>query len=145
MKPLLALAAAALLAAPAHAAPGDSATATVSPARAGRVATLVVKLHTELQCGALRPGRAVFRLPQGMGVPAKPAVRLDQAPAAGVAVAGRTLSVTIPRRAGMTCMVIGPGTATFTVAGVRNPRAGSYTVRATANGHTFVAALSISA
>jgi hypothetical protein len=145
MKPLLALAAAALLAAPAQAAPADSATASVTPAHAGRVATLVVKLHTELQCGALHPGRGVLNLPQRMVVPASPVVKLDQTATANVAVAGHTLSFTIPHRSGMTCMVIGPGTVTITVAGLRNPGAGRYTVHATANGRTFAATFAVSA
>jgi hypothetical protein len=145
MKPLLVLAAALVLAAPAQAAPRDSATASVTPARAGHVATLVVKLHTELQCGALHPGRGVLRLPRGMSMPANPVVKLDQTATANVAVAGHTLSFTIPHRGGMTCMSIAPGTVTLTVAGVRNPAAGRYTVSATANGRTFAATFAVSA
>ena len=145
MRPLLVLAAAALIAtAAASAAARDYATASVTPSGAGDATTLRVSLHTALQCGRLHRGRVILRLPPQMVVPAAPVVRLDHTVVPDVTVAGHTLTFAVPHSSGMTCMVIAPGTATVTVAGVRNPAAGRYAVSATVAGRTLTAALTVS-
>jgi hypothetical protein len=141
---LLAVASASVLvAAPARAAVPGAARASVTPATAGSTATLRMSLRTELQCGALRPGRVALRLPAAMTIPASPLVRVAQERVDGVTVSGHTLVIAVPRPPGPTCMVIAPGRVTFTVAGVRNPAAGSYTVAVTVGGRTFTAKLAV--
>jgi hypothetical protein len=132
-----------MIAAPAATGATGYATASVTPARAGRAATLTVTVHLQLQCGHLRPGRLTLRLPNAMHVPADPRIQLDQVRVHGVAVSSRTISFDIPRAPGMTCMAIAPGTVVVTVERVQNPPAGAYAVSAIVGGRAFSAPLSI--
>lgn len=124
-------------------------TATVSPSRPGaRPVTLAVSWSTELQCGRLRGASVVLSLPAAMRVPARiPAatVRIGAARAAAVRVAGRTLTISLPRPTGVTCMVIAPGTAKIVVssaARLGNPAAaGTYRLSVTAGGETLTGSL----
>ena len=90
----------------------DSVTATLSNAHAGaRPVVLTLAIRTELQCGRLVGGALVVRLPAQERVPATvaaTAVLIGGKPAGAVAVAGHTLTVSIPRPRGMMCDVIGP-------------------------------------
>ena len=98
-----------------------------------RPVALVISVHSELQCGKLRPGTlavafpAATRLPKA--IPAS-AVTVGGEHPSSVKLAGRTLSITIPPPAGVMCDSIAPGTAKILVsrvAQVGNPAAaGSY-------------------
>jgi hypothetical protein len=110
---------AAAVAAPPGAEGSDWAAASLSSVHAGaRPVALVVSLHSELQCGKLRSGSlaltfpAAARLPRTIGVAA---IAVQGTRPASVRLAGRTLSITMPRPAGMICNVIGPGTAKIVV------------------------------
>ena len=91
--------------------PLGSLTATLSNAHAGaRPVVLALALRTELQCGRLVGGALVVRLPAQERVPARvaaTAVLIGGKPAGAVAIAGRTLTVSIPRPPVVMCDVIG--------------------------------------
>jgi hypothetical protein len=114
--------------------PLDSVTATLSSAHAGaRPVVLTLAVRTELQCGRLNGGALVVHLPVQERVPATiaaAAVLVGGKPSGAVAVAGHTLTVSIPRPRGMMCDVIGPGTVTLVLtrlANLGNPKnAGTY-------------------
>jgi hypothetical protein len=133
--------AAAALAAPASATSGDSATATVSPDRAGHRATLTLKLRYEMTCGRPGPGPVIVHLPAKMGVPQR-LVGGNGTKQALATVSGHDVTVQLPKPSAVTCMSIGPGTLTLTFVGVRNPAtAGTYLVRARIHEHAFTAQL----
>lgn len=125
---------AAAVAAPPGAEGSDWAATTLSSAHAGaRPVALVVSLHTELQCGKLRGGSLALTFPAAARLPrtiAASAIAVQGVRPSSVRLVRRTLSITMPRPAGMTCMVIGPGTAKILVsraAQVGNPAtAGAY-------------------
>jgi len=112
----------------------DFASAALSSQKAGaKPVSLLVSLHTELQCGKLRAGLLAVTFPSGFALPATvgpSAVLVDGAKPAKVSLTGRTLSITMPLRTGITCMVIAPGTAKILVtkaAQLGNPSAaGAY-------------------
>ena len=114
----------------------DFATAALSSQKAGaKPVSLVVSLHTELQCGKLRAGLLALTFPDGFALPATvspSAVLVGGVKASKVTLSGRTLSITLPVRTGVLCMVIGPGTAKILVtkaAQLGNPgTAGAYTL-----------------
>jgi hypothetical protein len=125
---------AAAVAAPPGAEGSDWAAVSPSSVHAGaRRVALVVSLHTELQCGKLRGGSLALTFPAAVRLPraiAATAIAVQGRRPSSVRLAGRTLSIAMPRPAGMTCMVIGPGTAkivVFRTAQLGNPaRAGTY-------------------
>jgi hypothetical protein len=125
---------AAAVAAPPGAEGPDWAAASLSSVHAGaRPVALVVSLHTELQCGRLRGGSLALTFPTAARLPrtiAASAIAVQGVQPRSVKLTGRRLSIAIPRPAGMTCMVIGPGTAKIVVsraAHVGNPGvAGTY-------------------
>jgi hypothetical protein len=106
----------------------------LSSTRAGaRPVVLKLTVRTELQCGRLVGGTVAVRLPRGAHVPrsiSRSAALIGGKPAAGVAIAGRTLTIAVPQPRGVICTVIGPGRAVVTLtraAGLGNPaRAGRY-------------------
>lgn len=128
-------------------------TASLSPATAGakRVA-LTVKVHYEMICGRPGTGTAVVTLPAAAAVPrriAAAAVLVNGKPAPSVSVSGHDVTITMPpRRPGVTCMVVGPGTLTLTLtraAGIANPRVpGTYTIRVERDARSFRARVHIS-
>lgn len=109
--------------------PSQSASITLSSNRAGANG-VAVTLHVtyEMQCGWPGPGPLVVTFPAAERLPATIApahVLLNGRAAPKVTRAGRSMSVAVPARSGMTCMVIGPGKVTiaFThAAGLGNPR-----------------------
>jgi hypothetical protein len=125
---------AAAFATPPGAEGSDWATASLSSSHAGvRPVALVVSLHTELQCGKLRARSLALTFPAAARLPrtiATSAIAVQGVRPSSVRIAGRTLSISMPPPAGMTCMVIGPGTAKIVVlraAHLGNPvAAGAY-------------------
>ncbi len=109
--------------------PSQSASVSLSSNRAG-ANNVAVTLHLtyEMQCGWPGPGPLVVTFPAAERLPASipvSAVLLNGNPGPKVTRSGRSVSVTVPPRKGVTCMVIGPGKATieFThAAGLGNPR-----------------------
>jgi hypothetical protein len=133
----------AALAAPASATSVDWATATVSPDRAGQRATLTLKLHYEMTCRQPGPGPVFVHLPAKMGVP-RTFVGIAGAKQAAATVSGHDVTVQLPKPPAVTCMVIGPGTLTITLVGLRNPAtAGTYVVRARVREQAFTARLAV--
>jgi hypothetical protein len=132
--------------------PLDSVTATLSSAHAGaRPVVLTLALRTELQCGRLNGGALVVRLPAQERVPATvaaTAVLVGGKPSGAVAVAGHTLTVSIPRPRGMMCDVIGPGTVTLVLtrsANLGNPKnPGTYPLVVSRGTQQFKTTLTIS-
>ena len=110
--------------------PAQSAAVSLSSNRAG-ADNVAVTLHLtyEMQCGWPGPGPLVVTFPAAERLPptiARAHVLLNGRPAASATRSGHTVSVGVPARSGMTCMVIGLGKATieFThAAGLGNPRA----------------------
>jgi hypothetical protein len=113
---------------------GDFASAALSSPKAGtKPVSLAVALHTELQCGKLRAGTLSLTFPDGFALPSTvgpSAVLVNGVNPSKVKLTGRTLSITMPLRTGITCMVIAPGTAKILVtkaAQLGNPgSAGAY-------------------
>ena len=131
--------------------PATSASLSTTQAGAKPVA-LTLKLHYEMVCNQPGLGKAIVTLPQASSVPARidsAAVLVNGKPAPAVSVSGHDVSITMPARRGVTCMVMGPGTLTLTLtraAGLGNPaQAGTYTIRARRNTRTFQAKVHISA
>lgn len=130
-----------------------AATAALSSTKAGaRPVELTVKVRYEMVCGQPGPGTAVLTLPAAASVPdtiGPSAVLVNGKPATAVAVSGHTVSIALPRRKGITCLVIGPGMLTLTLtksAGLGNPAAkGTYTIRVRHNTLSFKASVVISA
>jgi hypothetical protein len=130
----------------------DSASATLSTSKAGaKAVTLTVALNTELQCGRLRGGALVLRLPAQARLPgaiAASAVLVGGKASGRVAVDGHSLRISLPPPRGtMSCDSIRQGVVKIVVAsaaGLGNPRApGTYTVRLTRGSETFAAPLKI--
>lgn len=142
---------AAAIAAPPGAEGSDWAAASLSSAHAGaRPIALVVSIHTELQCGKLRGGSLALTFPAAARLPrtiATSAIAVQGREPSSVRLAGRTLSIGMPRPVGMTCMVIGPGTAkivVFRTAQIGNPAAaGAYKLGVHYGTATFEATLTI--
>jgi hypothetical protein len=114
----------------------DWAKASVSPARMSAASSLTLQLHYDMTCG--RPsGDVTVRFPARMRLLKTFGVHMGSV-AVPVMVNGGTATFTVPRRAGMTCMSIGPATATFVFDGIRNPAtAGSYVLHAVTANHAF--------
>jgi hypothetical protein len=129
--------AAAVAAVPVGPTPGSSVTATLSSPKAGaRPVALTLRMRLQLVCGQPGPGNAVVTLPEAAAVPASirgGAVLVNGNHATAVSVSGHNVSVALPRRPGVTCLSIAPGTLTIvftTRAGLGNPQApGTYSVR----------------
>jgi len=147
------VAAGALTATAAGAAPVPPLTALARPGFAGaRPVALTVKARfAELQCGRVVRGPLVLGLPPAERVPrriAASAVTIDGVPVAAVRVSGETLTLQPQPPRGAICDVIGPGTVTVAVkrgAGVGNPRrAGSYRVRLRLGAQTVTGRLVVS-
>lgn len=129
-------------------------TATLSSAKAGaKPVALTLRVHYEMICGEPGAGRAVVSLPSASAVPRTidgAAVLVNGKPAPSVTVSGHQVSIGMPpKRPGVTCMVVGPGTLTLTLtraAGIGNPAtAGTYTIRVQRNELAFTAKVAISA
>jgi hypothetical protein len=129
-------------------------TATLSSAKAGaKPVALTLRVHYEMICGEPGAGRAVVSLPAASAVPRTidgAAVLVNGKPAPSVSVSGHKVSIAMPpKRPGVTCMVVGPGTLTLTLtraAGIGNPAtAGTYTIRVRRNRLAFTAKVAISA
>jgi hypothetical protein len=137
----LATALAGSFAAAASALPGlpQSATASLSSARAGaRPVALTLELEYDMQCGYPGPGPVVVGLPAAEHVPvalARSQVLVNGHPAASVQVSGHRVDVGLAPAPQVMCDVIGPGRLTIvfsSAAGLGNPaRAGSYTIDVT--------------
>ena len=132
--------------------PIGSLTATLSNTHAGaRPVVLTLALRTELQCGRLVGGALMVRLLAQERVPARvaaKAVLVGGKPAGAVAVAGHTLTVSIPRPPVVMCDVIGPGTVKLVLtraANLGNPKAaGSYPLVVTRGADQFKTTFKIS-
>jgi hypothetical protein len=131
-----------------------AATATLSSAKVGaKPVALTVKVHYEMVCGDPGQGTAVVTLPSAAFVPGRmesSAVLVNGKPAQSVDVSGHDVSIAMPpRRPGVTCMVVGPGTLTLTLtraSGLGNPKKpGAYTIRVRRNTTSFQAKVQISA
>lgn len=129
-------------------------TATLSSTKAGaKPVALTLKLHYEMICGQPGAGDAIVSLPAAADVPRtidNAAVLVNGKPSPAVAVSGHDVSIAMPpKRPGVTCMVIGPGTLTLTLtraAGIGNPAsAGRYTIRVHRNKLAFATSVAISA
>lgn len=98
--------------------------------------TLTLQLHYLMTCG--QPSGAVtVRFPTRMQLLKTFGVRLGRSSIPDVIVSGSTATFSIPSR-GVTCMSIGPATATFVFTGIRNPaKAGTYVLHAVAQDHDF--------
>jgi hypothetical protein len=143
------LLAAALLAVPATAAAAGGganwATAVVSPGIVSQRATLTLKLHLVMTCGKAGAGEVRVQLPAKMQPLPTLAVRIGGTPAPAT-VSGDEVTIQLPRQHGYTCFVIGPGTLTLNLAGVRNPAsAGTYVVHARLRNMAFTAQLAVRA
>lgn len=88
---------------------------------------ITLKLRYEMQCGWPGPGPLVVTFPTAERLPGKIApgvVQLNGRPAKANR-SGHAVAVAVPPRGEVTCMVIGPGTATIEfklAAGIGNPR-----------------------
>ena len=115
-------------------APG--ATVTLSSTKAGaRPVRLAIKLPAVLQCGYPRGGAVVVTLPQASAVPhtiLRAAVKVNGKLAGGVAVVRRSVTVAMPRPAGMLCDSITDGTMLVAIGAGANlgnpPQAGTYKI-----------------
>jgi hypothetical protein len=146
MRILLAALALALPTTAAAAAGGsDWATATVSPGVVAHRATLTLKLHFEMTCGKPGAGPVTIQLPAKMQAMPSLAVRIGSTTTTAK-VSGDQVTVQLLRPHGISCMVIGTGTLTLYLAGVRNPAsAGTYFVHAHLRGMAFTAQLAVRA
>jgi len=116
---------------------GNWAKASVAPARMSASSALTLQLHYEMTCGQ-PTGAITVRFPARMQLTKSFGVRFGRLALPSLLVNGSTATFTIPRR-GVTCMSIGPATVTFVFTGIRNPpRAGTYTLHAVAQSHSFV-------
>ena len=130
----------------------DTVSATLSSSHAGaRPVALTLAIRMEVQCGRLVGGTLAVRLPAQERLPAKVAsgaVLVGGKPSGAVAVAGHTLTVSIPRPRGMMCDVIGPGTVTLVLtraANLGNPKnAGTYPLVVARGAQQFKTTLTIS-
>jgi hypothetical protein len=144
---------AAAVAAPPGAEGSDWAAAVVSNRHAGaHPVAVAVSLHTEMQCGKLRGGALALKFPAEMRLPttiAASSVAVDGVQPRTVKLANRTLTITMPFPKGVTCMVIGPGTAKIVVsrgAQIGNPTAaGTYNLGVHYRTETSQAKLKITA
>jgi hypothetical protein len=127
-----AVAAAALVVPAAGAAADGWATGTA------RGRTLTLRLHYEMVCGLPGRGPAVVRVPVGfrLGVGLTALADGRRRP---VRVSGRAASIRLPGPPQVTCLSIGMGVLTLELRGVALPRAGTYAVRASLPGRSFVA------
>jgi len=115
-------------------APG--ATVSLSSTKAGAHAVrLAIKLPAVLQCGYPRGGAVVVTLPQASTVPhaiGRAAVKVNGKLAGSVAVVRRSVTVAMPRPAGMLCDSITDGTMLIAIgAGAKlgnPPKAGTYKI-----------------
>jgi hypothetical protein len=131
--------------------PSAPATTVARPAKAGARATLMLELHYEMQCGQPGRGTVVITLPAAAHVPRtllQPAgVFVNGKPAPKVGLAGHVVKVTLPPPPGVTCMVIGPGTLTITLArnfGFANPdKPGRYVIGLRDGARTFAPHFSV--
>jgi hypothetical protein len=143
-----ALLAALVLALPTSAAAGGTtswATAVVSPGLVSQRATLTLKLHFVMTCGKPGAGPVRVQLPAKMQPMATLAARIGATPAPAT-VSGNEVTIQLPRPHGYTCFVMGPGTLTLNLAGVRNPAsAGTYFVHAHLRNMAFTAQLAVRA
>lgn len=116
---------------------GTWAKASIAPARTSAASALTLQLHYDMTCG--QPSGAVtVRFPSRMQLTKSFGVRIGRVTVPTVLVKGTTATFSIPTRSGVTCMSIGPATATFVFTGIRNPsRAGRYTLHAVAGNHDF--------
>ena len=129
------------------------ASASLSSTKAGaKPVELTLKVHYQMVCGQPGPGTVVVGLPLAMSVPRSirsSAVLVNGKPALSVAVSGHDVTVTLPKRKGVTCLVIGPGTLTLTLtrsAGIGNPASkGTYAVHVRHGSSSFTARVAISA
>ena len=136
----------ATLAAPAYAGNPLGASASLNPGSAGSKATLVLKLRYDMQCGQPGPGTATVQLPAHMHPMTSLAVRVNSTTVVSAKASGTTVTVPLPVHKGVTCMVIGPGVVTLSLAGVRNPSSpGTYVVRAHVRGMDFAASVAVRA
>jgi hypothetical protein len=132
------------------AAAGGGAAATLATPHHGARSALEVRVPSFLQCGRAL-GSVELTFPAAEHVPASiPArdVEVGGRAAGAVRVAGRSVTVTAPRPAGMICDSLSQGTMVVTfarAAGLRNPaRAGAYVLRAKRNGSVFALRLKVS-
>ena len=135
-----------LLAAPAYAGNPLGASATLTPGSAGSKATLALKLRYDMQCGQPGPGSVVVQLPARMHPMSSLAVRLNAKTIIGARVSGTTVTIPLPTHKGISCMVIGPGVLTLSLAGVRNPgNPGTYVIQAHVRAMDFTANVAVRA
>lgn len=112
---------------------------------------LLVTLQYDMQCDYPGAGPLVVTFPSTMKLPhrfASRTVKLSGKPTAST-INGHRVTVTIPPPSGTLCSLRGPGSLklTFTrAAKLANPaRAGSFSFKATHDGHSFTARLAIKA
>ena len=154
VRAVLALLAAGVVCAAAPAAsmpPSQSASVTVSNAKAGmRPVTLTLQLHYEMQCGNPGTGYLRVKLPAQAQLPATlptNSALLNGRRVSPTLTATKQLRVALPPRPGVMCDVIGPGTLTFVVtkaANIGNPaKAGRYKVAAWSSSKAFATTYSV--
>ena len=98
-----------------------------------------------MTCGKPGVGPVRVQLPAKMQPMPTLAVRIGVTPAPAT-VAGDEVTIQLPRAHGYTCFVMGPGTLTLNLAGVRNPAsAGTYFVHAHLRNMAFTAQLAVRA
>src|ERR1700730_17768988 len=120
--------------------PSQGITVALSTDRAGeRPVTLTLRLSYQMRCGNPGPGSLVVSFPADERLPARipaSAVLLNGRTAPSVTRHGNNVTIPLPRRHGISCNVIGPGSVTvvFTAAArLGNPaQAGSYPLSARA-------------
>ena len=130
-------------------APG--ATVTLSSTKAGaRSVRLAIKLPAVLQCGYPRGGAVVVTLPQASRVPhaiGRTAVKVNGKLAGSVAVVRRSVTVTMPRPAGMLCDSMTDGTMLVAIgAGAKlgnPPKAGMYRIQIKRGPASYAAPITI--
>jgi hypothetical protein len=131
--------------------PAGSATALASPDLAGAQPTaLTLTLRFRMTCGRPGAGPIVVSLPAAENVPraiARSDVLVGGKPPLTATISGHTVTLTLPRSQGVTCMVIAPGTLTirFThAAGLGNPSAaGTYALPVRVGARILVARLTV--
>jgi hypothetical protein len=124
-------------AAPAAAVGGNWASASLS----GNA--LVLKLHYEMQCGSPGRGTVTVQLPRAFST-APPVTGFVNGKQQSTQVAGRTVTVALPKPPPLSCTSIAPGVLTLTLRGVRVAKAlGTYAIRATVHALVFTARLRI--
>ncbi|HVA31904.1 MAG TPA: hypothetical protein VMU58_11610 [Gaiellaceae bacterium] len=131
--------------------PVGSAAAVAVPATAGaHPVTLTLRARLLMTCGRPGPGPIVVSLPAAERVPraiARSAVLAGGSAPLTVRVAGHTVTLTLPRPPGVTCLVIAPGTLTIVfsrAAGLGNPSAaGTYALSVRIGAQSFRARLTI--